>query len=85
MTNLSNWTVNIEYGPGASDVHEIVVRAASLKGALIKAEKWAKDNSIDSPMFGIPYQEHFDDESDWDTDDTDVFYGFGTHNIYDER
>lgn len=76
MTSLSKWTINIEFGPEVNDVQEIVVRAASSKDARTKAEKWAKENNIKEPKFGIPYQEHFDDESEWETDDTDIFLWF---------
>lgn len=73
IANLSKWTIDIEYGPVASDVHYVVVDAASSEEALIKAEKWAKDNNVRGPMFSEPYEDSYDDFLEWTPEEEDEF------------
>jgi hypothetical protein len=73
IANLSKWNISIEYGPVAADVHHIVVDAANSEEALIKAEKWAKDNNVKSPMFSEPYEDSYDDFLEWTPEEEEEF------------
>jgi hypothetical protein len=85
MISLSKWNVSVEYGPATTDIKEIVVDAASLKGAILRAEKWAKENNIDSPVIGIPYKDDFDEDYGLDNFDDVDFISSLNYNLYDSE
>lgn len=76
MTNLSKWNIAIEYGPATADIYEITVQATSSKDARTKAEQWAIVNNVVSPMFGMPWQDTYEEFDSWDETETTKFLDF---------
>ena len=71
MSNLSKWNISVECD--STDVRDITVDAVSSKDALIKAEKWAKENNVENAVFSEPCEDLYDEFLEWTPEEEDEF------------